>query len=93
MWVVRVGDGPLRPLGVRTRQHLVPPRACATGRGRIRAGGVERDVVLDHLAPDDPLHTGIDDAFHAKYDRYGPRIVATVVGPDAAKVTLRLQPG
>ena len=48
--------------------------------------------MLDHLTPDDPLHTEIDAAFHAKYDRYGPRIVATVVGPDAAKVTLRLQP-
>ena len=72
MWVVRVGDEPVRPLGLRTRQRLVPPCRSGYGRGRIRAGGVERDVVLDHLAPDDPLHNEIDAAFHAKYDRYGP---------------------
>ena len=92
MWVVRVGEH------FYVRSAYGPDsawyrRATRLGRGRIRAGGVERDVVLTHLAPDDELHTEIDDAFHAKYDRYGPRIVATVVGPDAAKVTLRLQPG
>jgi hypothetical protein len=65
-------------------------RAVRHGRGRLRAGGVERDVVLVHLSPDDALHTVIDDAFHAKYDRYGPRIVGTVVGTEAAAVTLRL---
>ncbi len=91
MWAVRVGDS------LYVRSAYGPDsawyrRATRLGRGRIRAGGVERDVVLDHLTPDDPLHTEIDAAFHAKYDRYGPRIVATVVGPDAAKVTLRLQP-
>ena len=75
---------PVRPLCLRARQRLVPPRH-PDGRGRIRAGGVDRDVVLDHLAPDDPLHTEIDHSFHAKYDRYGPRIVGTVVGPDAAQ--------
>jgi len=47
-------------------------------------------VVLDHLTPDDTLHSEIDDAFHTKYARYGPRIVGTVVGPEAASVTLRL---
>ena len=53
---------------------------------------VERDVVLEHLAPDDRAHGEIDAAFHAKYDRYGSKIVATVVGPEAAAVTLRLDP-
>jgi hypothetical protein len=67
-------------------------RALRYGRARIRAGGVERDVALDHLAPDDPLHAEIDDAFHAKYDQFGPRIVGTVVGSGVTHVTLRLDP-
>jgi hypothetical protein len=31
-------------------------------------------------------------AYHAKYDRYGPTIVGTVVSPEAARSTLRLVP-
>ena len=91
MWVARVGSS----LYVRSAygpESAWYRRAIRHGRGRIRAGGIERDVVLTHLTPDDELHTEIDNAFHAKYDRYGPRIVATVVGSDAAAVTLRLDP-
>ena len=91
MWAVRVRDS----LYVRSAygpDSVWYRRATRLGRGRIRAAGVERDVVFDHLTQDDPLHAEIDAAFHAKYDAYGARIVATVVGPDAAKVTLRLQP-
>ncbi len=89
MWVVSTGDS------LYVRSAYGPDsawyrRALRHGRGRIRAGGVERDVVLEHLSPDDPVHHEIDNAFQAKYDRYGPRIVGTVVGADAAKVTLRL---
>jgi hypothetical protein len=31
-------------------------------------------------------------AYHAKYDRYGPGIVGSVVGPEAYAVTIRLVP-
>jgi len=91
MWVVRVGAS------LYVRSAYGPDsawyrRAIRHSRARIRAGGVERDVVLEHLAPDDHEHGEIDAAFHAKYDRYGPQIVATVVGPAAADVTLRLDP-
>lgn len=65
-------------------------RAKASGAGRIRAGGVERDVAFAEPAPD--VHAAIDDAYHAKYDRYGPRIVGSVVGPDAKAVTIKLMP-
>ena len=41
--------------------------------------------------PDSVVHDAIDAAYHTKYDRYGPRIVGTVVGP-AADVTIRLIP-
>jgi len=32
----------------------------------------------------------IDAAYHAKYDRYGPRVVGSVTGPGAHQVTIRL---
>jgi hypothetical protein len=34
---------------------------------------------------------GVDALLHAKYDRYCPSIVGTVVSPDAARSTLRLR--
>jgi threonine dehydrogenase-like Zn-dependent dehydrogenase len=34
----------------------------------------------------------VPQAHHAKYDRYGPAIVGTVVGAKAAPVTIRLVP-
>ena len=39
------------------------------------------------------MHGDIDAAYHAKYDRYGPQIVGSVVGPAAAAVTLQVLPG
>jgi hypothetical protein len=65
-------------------------RAVASGDGRIRAGGVERDVVFEQPGRevDDALHQ----AYHAKYDRHGPRIVGTVVSDESARTTLRLLP-
>jgi hypothetical protein len=65
-------------------------RALRSGEGRIEAGGVERDVVSEAPAPDvaDP----VTDAYHAKYDRYGPAIVGAVVSSKAVRSTLRLEP-
>ena len=88
MWVVRVGDD----LYVRSAYGPDNPwyrRARASGTGHIRAGGLERDVTFADADPD--VHAAIDAAYHAKYDRHGPRIVGTVVGPDAAAVTIRLE--
>ena len=38
------------------------------------------------------VHGDIDAAYEAKYDRYGPEIVGTVVGRKAEEVTIRLMP-
>jgi alkylhydroperoxidase/carboxymuconolactone decarboxylase family protein YurZ len=65
-------------------------RAKASGAGRIRADGLERDVTFAEAPPG--VHKDIDNAYHAKYDRYGPAIVGTVVGDHAAAVTIRLVP-
>ena len=89
MWVVRAGD----ELYVRSAYGPANPwfrRAKASGAGRIRAGGLERDVTFADAAPG--VHAAIDAAYHAKYDRYGPRIVGSVVGPAAEAVTLKLVP-
>jgi hypothetical protein len=65
-------------------------RAKTSGAGRVRAGGVEWDVLFaDAAASDSPA---IDAAYHAKYDRHGPRIVGSVTGPRAVETTIRLQP-
>ena len=89
MWVVRAGGG----LYVRSAYGPGNPwfrRAAASGTGRIRAGGIERDVSFADVAPD--VQGDIDAAYHAKYDRYGPQIVGSVTGPDAHRVTVRLIP-
>lgn len=89
IWVVRAGDD------LYVRSAYGPNngwfrRARTSGSGRIRAGGLERDVTFAEAAPD--AHPHIDAANHAKYDRYGPAIVNTVVGKQAAETTLRLTP-
>ena len=89
IWVVRAAD----ELVVRSAYGATNPwyrRAIASGTGRIRAGGVEKDVTFGEAAPD--AHPGIDAAYHAKYDHYGPAIVNTVVGAQAAQSTIRLLP-
>lgn len=65
-------------------------RALRSGEGRIRAGGVERDVTFEVPGPE--VANAITAAYHAKYDRYGPSIVGTVVSPEAARSTLRVVP-
>jgi hypothetical protein len=89
MWVVRTGD----ELYVRSAYGPDNPwyrRAKASGAGRIRAGGVERDVTFADA--DDDAHAAIDAAYHTKYDRYGRAMVNTVVGDRVEPVTIRLLP-
>jgi hypothetical protein len=89
IWVARLGDD----LYVRSAygsENGWFVRAKATGEGRIRAGGVERDVAFEE--PDHAIDGDLHAAYHAKYDRYGPGIVGTVVSPEAARSTLRLVP-
>ena len=89
IWFVRLGDD----LYVRSAHGSSNPwfrRALASGEGRIRAGGVERDVAFEE--PDPALGAELDAVYHAKYNRYGQSMVGTVVSPDAGRATLRLVP-
>lgn len=87
MWVVRASDS----LYVRSAYGPDNPwyrRASAAGEGRVRAGGLYRDVTFE--SADSSVHGDVDSAYHAKYDRYGPQIVGSVTGPRAHAVTIRL---
>jgi hypothetical protein len=89
IWVVRAGD----ELFVRSAHGRTNPwfrRAVEAGTGRIRAGGVERDVRFEE--PDSAVDAAIDAAYHAKYDHYGPSLVDPVVSSEAVRSTLRLIP-
>jgi hypothetical protein len=89
MWVVRAGDD----IYVRSAGGPDRPwyrRAKASGAGRIRAGGLEREVTFAEATAD--AQASIDAAYHAKYDRYGSTTVGHVTGPDAQPVTIRFVP-
>lgn len=91
IWVVRSGDG----LFVRSAYGPENPwyvRALASGTGRVRADGVERDVTFADAEHDAAAQAAVDGAYHAKYDRYGPAIVGTVVGERAHAQTIELLP-
>jgi hypothetical protein len=87
IWAVRAGD----ELYVRSAHGSTNgwfARAVASGVGRIRAGGVERDVSFERA--DAGVHAAIDAAYHAKYDHYEKQYVDPVVGDVAALSTIRL---
>lgn len=89
IWAVCAGDD----VFVRSAYGYENPwsqRALRSGQGRIRAGGVERDVGFEVPGPE--VAERVTAAYHAKYDHYGPRIVDTVVSADAVRSTLRLVP-
>jgi hypothetical protein len=58
--------------------------------GRIRAGGVEKDVTF--VDADSNLVDAIGNAYRDKYRRYGASIVGSVVSPEARSATIKLLP-
>lgn len=89
IWCVRVGDR----LYVRSAHGHDNPwfqRALKSGRGRVQGAGVERDVIFE--APGPEVANAVTGAYHAKYDRYGPAIVGSVVSAESVRSTLRVEP-
>lgn len=89
IWIARLGDD------LYVRSAYGPDngwyrRARASAAGTIHAGRAVADVAFEDADPAvvEPLHA----AYHAKYDRYGARIVNTVVSDEAATATLRVVP-
>jgi hypothetical protein len=89
IWVVRVGDD-LYVRSMYGRDGGWFPGTQVRLQGRIRAGGVDKDVTFADADPD--LNDQIDAAYHDKYRRYGERIIGGVVNPGARAATIKLIP-
>jgi hypothetical protein len=88
IWVVRHGDD-LYVRSWRGRGSTWFRGVRERHAGHIRAGGVERDVAFVEV---DDLNAEVDDAYRAKYERYGARYVDPMVAPQAQAATIRLVP-
>ena len=89
IWVVRVGDS-LYVRSYRGADGAWYRHATRHAQGRIRAGGVERDVTVDR--PEDTVRRAVDDAYRAKYARYGAAYLEPMLAARAIATTLRLAP-
>jgi hypothetical protein len=64
-----------------------------TGRARIRAPGLELEVVVADLGDEDPaVREAVDDAYRAKYGTPGDETVAGMTTNASAATTLLLAP-
>ncbi len=89
IWVVRVGDD-LYVRSVNGRTATWFRGAEDRHEGRIRAGGVEKDVTF--VDAGDDITDEIDAAYRAKYRRYAASIVNSTLTPQAQAATLKLVP-
>jgi hypothetical protein len=87
IWVVRVGDD-LYVRSYRGHDGAWFRHATAQPQGRIDAGGVDREVTFDRA--DQAPTAAIDDAYRAKYARYGDAYVQPIISSNAQATTLRL---
>jgi hypothetical protein len=87
IWVVRVGDD-LYVRSYRGRGSTWFRSVLQRPQGRIRAGGVTRDVAF--AEPEAADHDAIDQAYRSKYGHYGSAYVDPVVSLSARGATLRL---
>jgi hypothetical protein len=86
VWVVRAGDDLYvrAAYGSGSGWHRV---ARASGRARIRAGGVERDVTIEDA--EDAVYDQVDAGYREKYGRYSS-IVDSITDDEYRATTLRL---
>ena len=88
IWVVRHGDD-LYVRSVNGRTSSWFRGAQARHEGRIRAGGVEKEVLLVETAD---ISDEIDAAYRTKYHRYAASIVDSTLTPEARAATLKVVP-
>lgn len=89
IWVVRVGDN-LYIRSYRGHGGSWFRAAQRSHEGRIRAGGVEKDVTfVEETGPG--INERIDAAYHTKYAHY-PQYVAPMVTTEARSTTIKLVP-
>ena len=91
IWVVRVGDD------LYVRSAYGPTSAWFRGvqvrhEGRIRAGGVEKDVSFGDAGAEPNLNDQIDIAYRTKYRCYEETYVKPMVSPEVRSTTIKLVP-
>ena len=92
IWVVRLGDD-LYVRSYRGSGGSWFRAARVRHEGRIRAGGVEKDVTfVDVVEADHSIHDQIDAAYRTKYRRHSARYVDPMVAPEAQSATIKLVP-
>jgi len=84
VWVVRVGND-LYVRSYRGRSSRWFRHAMQRHQGRIRVGGIERDVSFEE--PDVVDYHAIYDAYRSKYVRYATTYVEPMVSPAATAAT------
>jgi hypothetical protein len=89
IWVVRDGDS-LYVRSVRGETSAWFRGTQERHEGRIRAGGVEKDVTF--VDADRGIDDQVDAAYRAKYRRYTGNILNSVLTPQARSTTLKLVP-
>jgi hypothetical protein len=89
VWVVRHGDS-LYVRSVRGRKGSWFRGVQETHQGRVRAGGIDKDVTF--VDADLAVYGEVDAAYRAKYRRYAGSILNSVLSADARSATLELVP-
>jgi hypothetical protein len=89
IWVIRLGDD-LYVRSVNGRTAAWFRGTQARHEGRIRAGGVDKDVIFVEADPD--INDQIDAAYRTKYRRYAASIISHIVSPEARAATIKLVP-
>ena len=89
IWVIRHGDD-LYVRSVNGRTSAWFRSIQMRHQGRIRAGGVDKDVTFVDAARD--LNDQIDAEYRTKYRRYAASIIQSIVSPEARSTTIKLVP-
>jgi hypothetical protein len=89
VWVVPYGDS-LYVRSVKGRDGTWFRGSQETHEGRIRAGGLQKDVSF--VDADRDIDDEIDAAYRAKYRRYAGPILNSVLTPEAGSTTTKLVP-
>ena len=89
IWVVRVGDDVV-VRSFRGADGAWFRHAIASGRADVFVGGMHVEVVV--RAADEADAADVDEAYRAKYARYGRSYLDVMTGPRARAATARLTP-
>ena len=91
IWVVRVDDN-LYVRSVYGRSSDWFKGIQLRHEGRIRAGGIEKDVRFVEIDTQDDINKRIDEVYTRKYRRYAQSIIDSTTSATAHSATIQLVP-